>query len=257
MVGVHAQESCPQLSAAVHQWYGFKPSQPRCCLSAPRRVVRGRLPAVRLGGTRRGRRWRKPAHVLVDCHAGWLARGSHRNPWRLRTAASAPYPSQFLARAPQRSSARRDLLPMVYDLDLAVMVAIAGIAAVAAVYLWSKIPAAAAGPGGSSSSFLADRSQPPGRRVASLPTGWLPRRSPGQISRCPNRLAVRLWAISRTVLRSCDSPPGQPSKAVLDCPGHAEGSAGAPGRFSARPPRESPVKGQARGVKFATPKEGD
>jgi hypothetical protein len=57
-----------------------------------------------------------------------------------RTAAPAPNRSQFLARAPQRPSSRRDLPPMVYDLDLTVMVTAAGIAALAAVYLWSKDP---------------------------------------------------------------------------------------------------------------------
>ena len=85
--------------------------------------------------------WRKPAHALVDSYQEWLARDSHRKSGghaRRRPRRTRHSPGAGAVAALQLEGT---CLPMMYDVNLAVMAAAAGVAILAAVYLWSKDPA--------------------------------------------------------------------------------------------------------------------
>jgi hypothetical protein len=83
------------------------------------------------GGSRRRLLWTKTSPGFLKAAATRTA-ATHND--------TRAEPVTVLTRAPQRPFTWKDYVPMMYQVDLAVMMAAVGAAILAAVYLWSKDP---------------------------------------------------------------------------------------------------------------------
>jgi hypothetical protein len=77
---------------------------------------------------------------MADSAPGWPAGSSRRNHGGTHSGVHAGPVTVPGADAAAALQLEGTLPPMMYDMDLTVMVTVAGIATVAAVYLWSKDP---------------------------------------------------------------------------------------------------------------------